>query len=192
MTKVRKRAARGPGGPACARGARAAAPATWLLRPQDASARGPGIWVWPAPAGPSPPRPPGFSFLSCGSSRGARGRAPRPRCGVRAPARRAETPRARLPLCLWVWAKDTTSVLFSRSSSRFKSHPGVQRGRGPWSPEKTTCLFKNKRVPRRPAAASPFPFTRRLQKWRLCPDPNQVTIGDRCARGGLTAKQRGT
>lgn len=131
MTKVRKRGARGPGEPACARGARAAAPATWLLRPQDASARGPGIWMWPAPAGPSPPRPPGFSFLFCGSSRGARGRAPRPRCGVRAPARRAETPRARLPLCLWVWAKDTTSVLFFPFEFPFQVPPWRSAGQRP-------------------------------------------------------------
>jgi hypothetical protein len=55
------------------------------------------------------------------------------------------------------------------------SSAGIGRGRRPWeSREKTFFLSKLMRP--KPGCDS-VPFTRRLQKWRLCPDSGQCGLG---------------
>lgn len=197
MTKVRKRGARGPGGPARARGRWGGAPARLLRRPGSSAprttARGAQVSGCGRPR-PAPARP---GRLDLPSSSAEVPGAPAAGPGGRAAecARRLAEPRPPARACLCVSGSGRMTprrfcfpvrVPFSSPTLAFSG-----ADRCPGSPEKTTCLFQNKRVPRRPAAASPCPFTRRLQKWRLCPDPNQVTIGRQVCPWGLDCKAKG-
>lgn len=131
---------------------------------------------------PGPPRP-GRPDLPSSSAEAPGAPAARPGGRAPAPARRLAEPRplARRRLCVPGAGRttDTTSVLFSRSSSLFQSHPGVQRATCPWSPEKTTCLFKNGRVPRRPAAAPPSPLPLSAPPPEMAPGPRPQPGHDR-------------
>lgn len=199
MTKVRKRGARGPGAPARARGRRGGAgrpgccsgdpaPPPPGRRRARAGPRYLGVAV------PSRPRPAPAALIFLPLRRKLPGR---PRPGPEAALRplRAGSPSPdppRASVSPGLGERQTprrfcfpVRVPFSRPALAFSGADalGVRR--------KQLVYVKANAPHAGPRRHPPFPSARRLQKWRLCPDPDQVTTGRQVCPWGLDRKAQG-